>query len=91
MDAKEYIEQEGIVTEWPHGDYEMADALAEFAEELQTELEAAEARIAELERVLRMVEFERIEYPPGTVRYICYWCGEEKHVPDCPRQKALGL
>jgi hypothetical protein len=51
--------------------------------------EAAEARVVELERVLRMVEWiRRSDMVPG----YCPWCDNDKpdgHAPDCPQQAVL--
>ena len=46
------------------------------------------ARVVELERVIRMVEW--IE---GGMQFRCPWCKRTPipgHAPDCPRQAALG-
>ena len=56
-------------------------------------LMACEARVTELERVLRMVEWVGEFRNRQQLTDDCPWCKRyhfQGHAPDCPRQAALG-
>jgi hypothetical protein len=68
----------------------------DMIKECQVLAEGMTKREALLTRTLEMVEWVTNPWnPEGGYSRVCAWCKRheehERHAPDCPRQKALGI